>query len=274
MKRTLTAFDVAVCAAVVCLVAATLIPAIARVGRGDADARCQSNLQRWAEAMELYLADNYHRYPTNRPILSSGGLFIIFPYVNLSPDEIDPGTGKPMRFVYGITWVEALYPYIWNVAAKTDQNWKTFKCCPNARSTRWPDVPSMNTTVTYAFNRALAERPLVFVKDAKKLMAMREFGRLTISSLRPVNDATGMSAQPPISPFLCSSDSIVGDTSQECRLHGEGSYIVFADGHVRHFTMDFYPYLASWDPETAQWWNYAPSSGKGPPYLKSIAITP
>jgi prepilin-type processing-associated H-X9-DG protein len=69
-------------------------------------------------------------------------------------------------------------------------------------------------------------------------------------------------------------------TEEACKLHGDGSYIVFADGHVRFFTIDYYPKYAditavrSWDAETQQWWNYGPGSGRSAPYLKSIAITP
>jgi prepilin-type processing-associated H-X9-DG protein len=273
MKRPTVIADVVISTVLVCLVAFTLLPAVARIERSASDAKCQSNLQRWAEAIDLYLVGNYNSYPTNRPFVVGGGLGVIMSYVNLSPDEIDPSTGKPRRFVYGLTWVEALYPFLWDRAERTAQDWKSFRQCPNANTAAQFPSPPSNALVTYVFNRNLSERSWAEVQTPRKTMVMREFGRLTVSMLRPMNDSAG-GAGSPMCPFLNTSDCYVPDTSQECRLHGQGSYIVFADGHVCHFTLDFYPGGGSWDPETQQWWNFAPNSGKGPPYLKSIAITP
>jgi len=231
--------------------------------------------------MALYCADNNWHFPSNRPRLTQG-FGVVIPTVRLSPDEIDPATSKPMRFVYGITWVEALYGYLWEAADRTDQDWKAFRRCPNARNITCPNTPVMpNVSMTYTFNRCLVEQPFGAIREPKVLIMMREFSRLTISTLRPVNDSTGNQSARPRDPFASGRDYLIsGDITAECKLHGEGSYIVFADGHVRYFTLDFYREpgttwsASSYDPETQQWWNYAPSSGKGPPYLKSIAITP
>lgn len=279
--RRISAVDAGVSLAVLVLVAATLIPAVARIQRSPADARCQSNLRRWAEAMALYCADNNWCFPSNRPRLTQG-FGVVIPTVRLSPDEIDPATSKPMRFVYGITWVEALYSYLWDAADRTGQDWKAFRRCPNARNITCPNIPVMpNACITYTFNRCLVEQPFRVIRDPKVLMMMREFSRLTISMLRPVNDSTGNQSSRPQDPFASGRDYLIsGDITAECKLHGEGSYTVFADGHVRYFTLDYYPQTGqitttnSWDPERMQWWNWGPGSGKSPPLLKSIAITP
>ena len=278
MKR-LTIADIIVSSCIVALVTVTLVPAVARIQRSPAEAKCQSNLRRWAEAMALYCSDNQGTYPTNRFFQASGVVGPIMPSVNLSSPDPLPGQTEPPRFQYGINWVEALYPYIQKSASKSGQDWKSFRRCPNALDAVYPPTYG-NCAVTYVFNRSLIERWAQFARDPKKLMMLREFGRLTISMLRPMNDSTGNSGTKPQYAFLDNRDMAVGDTSGECKLHGGGSYIAFADGHIRHFTLDFYPEYRDmsqakcWDSETQAWYNFGPGSGKGPPYLKSIAITP
>ena len=59
---------------------------------------------------------------------------------------------------------------------------------------------------------------------------------------------------------------------------------MFADGHVRHFTVDYYPEFVTnitaakcWDPNTQQWYNYYFANPLTPDEIaknKSIAITP
>ena len=88
--RRLTVPDIILSIVVIALAAFTLVPAIARIQRtGLAEAKCQANLQRLAEAMELYCADHQGVFPTNRFI--SGGLVgAILTSINLSPP--DPAT--------------------------------------------------------------------------------------------------------------------------------------------------------------------------------------
>lgn len=282
MKR-VRLIDVTIIVAVAVLVVSTLAPAVARMQRTISEARCQSNLQRLAEAMTLYLADNNHLYTTNRN-RSTGSLAY---YQSLSPPENDPATGKPMRLTYSVNWIEGLYTYLWDRAEKTGQDWKTFRACPNKRPGSWPlNAPAdvyPYPCVTYTLNYNLTEQPVTIVRDPRTLMMFREYPKATIAQLRPANTSLANSENKPIYPF-CNGD--FQTTTEEntdpsyWKLHGEGSYIVFADGHVQYFPLDYFPKnseitaTTNWDEETQQWWNYAPGSGRGAPYLKSIAITP
>ena len=65
--RRLAAVDAAIIIVIVVIATITLAPAVARVQRNASDARCQSNLQRVAEAIALYQDDNNSCFPTNRP---------------------------------------------------------------------------------------------------------------------------------------------------------------------------------------------------------------
>jgi len=276
--------DIAVVLAVALLAASTLGPAIGRIQRSPNEVRCQSNLQRWAEALELYCIDYTGRYPTNRlnsaskPLTNAGAL---------SPPNPLPGQTEPPLQYYSTNWVEALYRYVQVSALKTGQDWKTFRRCPMATTNSWPTpnkttgypYPSMN----YVLNYNLIEYWSPLVKSPRKVMMMREYFLTTISVMRPMNVSRGSSTARPQYAFNNGDQNATSAENSDpatWKAHGDGSYVVFVDGHVHHFGLDYYPKYEdmttqfSWDPETQQWWNFAPGSGKTAPYLKSIAVTP
>lgn len=285
MKR-LSAIDTALCLAILVVVGVTLAPAVARIQRNPADARCQSNLQRIAEAMALYLEDNHNWYPTNRawgqPFPTLGR---ISQAVNLPPNPDD-------RFAYGLTWVEALDPYLKSHASQTGQDWLKFWRCPNATSYTYP--PSTYARVNYAFSVCLVEQPPMYVRNAKNLMMLREIGRTTGSMLRPMNDAGALPNRnrnyPPQHPFLNRTDNMAFPPlpyydlePYVYLLHANGSNVAMADGHVQHFTIDYYPEQSQitaarcWDGITQQWYNYFwsnPATQDQMRLNKTIAISP
>jgi len=286
MKR-LRIIDVAICAVVAVCVAAALAPALGRTLRQADEAKCMANLRKWGEAMELYLSDHGDRYPTNR-IRTSAGIGIITTPIPISqPDPIPPATEPPV-FEYGINWVEALYPYVKVLAAKTDQDWRSFRRCPNATNNVYPTSSAdLHWSMSYVFSGALVEQKRGLVmRVPSAVMMIREFGRLTVATLRPSDQSSVRSgAAKPMYPFLNKTDrSVPGGTANECQLHGGGSYILFADGHVRHFTLDYYPEYSAMtaanafdSTDTYQWYNYYyanPTTEEQRAKNKSIAITP
>jgi hypothetical protein len=282
--RNLSIRELCLLALVMGFIALTLGPVVARLQRESGEAKCQSNLHRLGEAMALYVADNAGRYPTNRPYTGTQRkLGAIRPYVALSPPVTNPETGKPRVFDYGITWVEALYPYVWRLAEKSGQDWRSYWRCPNAASVSDPTAPGTNAATSYAFNGCLVEYWAGICRNQNKLMMIREFGRLTCSSLRPTNQTSGDPNMVPMYPFLNTTDygPNMRNTSTVNKPHGNGSCILCADGHVKHFTLDYYPdwnsrFSASyrWDSTSQQWWNYNRNPAQTPPYVLSIAITP
>lgn len=282
--RSIRTLDVIATLAVAALTVSTLLPAIGRIQRSPSEVRCQSNLQRWAEALELYCIDYTGRYPTNR--LNSASK----PLTNaaaLSPPDPLPGQTEPPIQYYSINWIEALYGYVQKSARQTDQDWKTFRRCPNVSTKVWP-TPIFSTdypysSVSYTFNYNLAEYWSGLVRDPRRVMMMREYFLTTIALLRPMNVSRGSSTARPQYAFNNGDQNATSAENSDpatWKAHGDGSYVVFVDGHVHHFGLDYYPKYEdmttqfSWDPETQQWWNFAPGSGKTAPYLKSIAVTP
>ena len=263
MKRRISFVDIIILSTVAVFVALTLVPAIARMQRTPIEAKCQSNMRRWAEAMALYCADNQGRYPTNRPRITSG-VGVILPTCNLSPDA-PPGQPQP-RFVHSYNWVEALYPYLQSAAEKTGQDWKSFRKCPAASSKTLPEITGPNYQVTYVMNRCLVEAWTQLVRQPRNLMMMRESGRLTMATLRPANDCTNLSSPRPIDPFCTAKDSLVNHvfTQGEFMLHANGSHVMFADGHVKAFDISYFSTnppayttaASTYDTNTQQWYNY------------------
>ena len=271
MKK-LSAADIIACVLILILVALTLAPALARMHRTAAEAKCQSNLRRWAQALALYTPDYQGRFPPNRRLSGPNQS------VTLSEPGADPATGDPIRFQHGIAWVETLYPYIIDTATRTDQDWLSFMKCPNASETTYP-ANSATARMTYIFNFCLAEQLRPLVRNPEKLMMLREMDRNVDSLCRPIfTTCTGNSNVFPGYALLNEWEVYLRYTDNT--LHADGSYIVFADGHVKYFSADFYPTQSyyktenCWDEETQQWYNYGPNADAPPEYIKSIAITP
>lgn len=266
--------DVVISLSVIVGIGVTLIPAAARMQRTPSEAMCQANLHMWAEAVALYTADNNGRYPSNR--IRSGAGFSSTPVneVRLSSGDLD-GDGRPIFFQYGINWVEGLYPYLEQAAEKTDRNRYAFMKCPNAANTSFP--PSSPTAgVSYAFNGFLVEYFPALVHNPSKVMMMREMDRMVNSVLRPIY--TSSQTTRPTGAFLTTTDRPYGSATNN-KLHGDGSYIVFADGHVSYFTTDYFvdDSMLQRDYQTNQWYNYYyanPVTDRQKMLNKSIAITP
>ncbi len=281
--RRLTVLDILLLMLVLIVAASTLAPAVARMSRPYAETKCQANLHRWADAMALYCADNNGRFPTNRVLTASHALN---PALPLSPPDPLPGQTEPPRFYYSVNWVEALYDYLQGAAAPTNLDWRSLRRCPNAGARFWPPINTQGypfNCMTYVFNYNLVEYWRGLVRNPRKVMMLREFHAITIAVLRPMNVSTGQSNILPQYAFnnMDSTATAYENMNRDYwKRHGEGSYIVFTDGHVQYFSLDYYPAYyqmrtnTNWDAQTQQWWNYAPGSGMSAPYLKSIAITP
>ena len=279
--RNTRVLDIAVIIGLVVLVVAALAPAVARVQRSYGEAKCQSNMRRLAEAIAAYTADNNYCYMTNRRFNTGTRIpqNTVNREVSLSPLLIDDdhGDGDPPRFLRGITWIEALHPYVIKTAKARGQDWLSVFRCPNASSAKYP-INSTTARVTYVFNFNLLGQNPYDVRDPAKLFMIREVDRLVNSLCRPLLRNTGDPTVPPQCPFLNTFDYYLGQTIPT--QHASGSHILFADGHIGYFSTDYFPAqnlctsTRCWDAETNQWWNYGPGSGVSPPLLKSIAISP
>ncbi len=192
--------------------------------------------------------------------------------------------GGPTRFQNGVNWVEALYPCLWAAAGKTGQDWKSFRKCPNVRDLSDPlasGIPARNARMSYALNYNLVEQPNAMVRDPALLMMFREMDRRVNSLLRPSIPSPD-STQSPLNAFLAPRDTALALLQPpDPNRHGTGSYICFADGHIRYFTSDYFPTMGSgssaqsacaWDATDQRWYNVVDEAD--PTHNKTIAVSP
>lgn len=254
MRKT-TLLDTIIISSLVILTTIALIPATARMQRDNLDAKCQSNMRRWAEALSLYREDNTGVFPCN---------------------TVGYGGGLPSMF----NWVKELNPYIIPLAQRTGQNWESFMRCPNATNGTYPQGLS-SAKMTYIFNTNLCTFPSIAVRNSNKVMMLREFDRMVDPIITRPTLVCRSSSTLPIDAFLTDTDSTFKLQNMKSNLHGNGSYIVFADGHVKYFTTDYFPTNAEitvarcWDAQDQQWYNYGSGvTDKPQSHIKSIAISP
>lgn len=256
-RRVVTIIEVVVIVSVIVIVAAVLAPVFRPHGHSSPASSCQSNMTQIGRATKMYLSDWDDTYPTN---CSRNG------YVSSSA-PLSPAVAKGgQRFFFGANWVEGLHDYIEATSGRSD-NWSVWKCPACSRKPYPGD--SKDASVSYVFNRNLIQLPDGYIASTANVMMAREADRLLDADLRPINLSRKNPNAPPQSPFLTKSDIRMGKTKPD--LHNKGSHILFADGHVKYFSQEFFTDRPQWDPETQQWWNRV--SGK-PGIDKAIAITP
>lgn len=268
-RKGFTLIELLVVIAIIAILAAILFPVFAKARAAAIASDCQSNLNQIGKALKMYLADNKDMFPTNRT--PAGALSN---NIALSdPTQVGPD-GKPLRFQNGYGWVECIRPYM---EAITKESAGAMRC-----KTASEAQTSNFASVSYSFNYNLVEQPEGAVRNSANLMACRELDKLAGSVLRPANQCTDSGTQP-VNPFLITgqdtSYTLVPHKATNGMRHGKGSHILFADGHVKRFNVDYFPLngsgasatsKATWDPVDQQWYNIVDGSEKS----KSIAISP
>ena len=285
MKRRtgFTLIELLVVIAIIAILAAILFPVFASVRKKAFAANCQSNMKQLGSSIKMYLSDYDDTFPTNRKINGAMAYEV----------QLSHSADPPIRFQYGTNWVEGLYSYIERVAGADDASsvWR----CQSSSNARYPATGDLYTTasVNYALNGYLCEQPEGVVKVASNTLMVRELDRIENAELRPwnmgmhsgvvsasngVRPAVGTAGDRPGDPFLNTDSFMTGVTGKQ---HGKGSHILFADGHVKFFTVDYMPMNSqinvanSWDKETVQWYNYSNFHTTAPQAKKrTIGITP
>ena len=264
-----TLIELLVVIAIIAVLAAILFPVFAKARNAAKRANCESNMKQIAHAIKMYLSDWEDTYPPNRR--KSGPHHLVV----LSDAGVDAGTGDPYRFWHGIAWVEALYAHIEPAGEQGEQSsvWR----CQAARNLTYP-ANSKTARVSYVFNFTLCEEPEGMIKGAADLYMVREVDRLVDSLARPIYTlCTGDENVKPQWALLNKFEVYLKKTDN--LLHANGSHVLFADGHVKLYTADYFPEQSHynqancWDDRTNQWFNYGPGASMPAAYLNSIGIT-
>lgn len=263
-RRGFTLIELLVVIAIIAVLAAILFPVFARARKAAQNSTCQSNMSQIGRALKMYLSEWHDTYPTNR--LKSGSFANT---VELTPAGLLDSSNQPLRFVYGVNWVEALYPYVESVSKDNSGAW----LCPAASNKgekpggQW----SLTSYVSYTFNYNMIEQPEGIIKTASNLMISREIDRKVNSVLRPTNQSTDSSAKPD-TPFLGTIDNYVSPSATNPLQHNAGSNILFADSHVKTYATDMMPKDCQWDSNDSEWYNFANTGDSRRD--KTIAVSP
>ena len=264
-RKGFTLIELLVVIAIIAVLAAILFPVFARARKAAQNSTCQSNLSQIGRALKMYLSEWHDCYPTNRP---TGGANLAYTVELSTPGQLDAGN-QPLRFQYGVNWVEALFPYVEAANKDAASAW----LCPAASNKGEKPGGNWNTTslVSYTFNYNLIEQPEGVVKTAANLMVSRELDRKVNSVLRPANLSMDSSAKPDTA-FLGTADNYVTPNVTNPYQHNQGSNLLFADSHVKFYATDMMPKDCTWDATDSQWYNFA-NTGDGKKD-KSIAVSP
>lgn len=271
-KKGLSIIELLEVAAIVAILAAIIYPVFIKAAKSQG-MHCQSNMSQIGKAMKMYLSDWGNTYPTNRQIVGSGSTATVgpvLPWIRLSNPALVDANNEPIRFQYGFNWVEALYPYTDRSVTEDRLNvWK----CPATRPFNGP-AQGMFPSVTYSFNVNFIELRKYAERFPAKTMMCRELDRRYDSVLRPLFTCTSSSI-PPNDPFLDPGDVTTQNLKTlRSRLHDDGSNILFADGHVKNFSSNYFSKPSGeWDGTTAQWYNQV-TGAPGDVRIKAIAINP
>jgi len=267
-RRGFTLIELLVVIAIIAILAAILFPVFARARRTARAAGCQANLKQIGNSIKMYLSDWDETYPTNR-VKSGTVTGNLVGSCRLSTVGVD-NVGKPNKFMYGITWVEGLYNYMEGIVQKEDSSsvWK----CPAAMSSQaGVDANELNSAeTTYVLNFNLLEQPESVIKSGSTMLLVRETDRLVASvccAVPGVNGglmpATGVATAPTIDATsrlygvfhlyqptgagainygadMCiknGSGGAVPANQLTGLIHGSGSHILFADGHVKLYSL-------------------------------------
>jgi prepilin-type N-terminal cleavage/methylation domain-containing protein/prepilin-type processing-associated H-X9-DG protein len=262
-RKGFTLIELLVVIAIIAILAAILFPVFARARRTAQTSTCQSNMKQIGNGIKMHISDWEDTFPTNRrasgenPPLSyevplsintSDGT-----YGKKYDPKINPNTGKPIRFVgysagssitpinsAGPNWVEGLYNYVETVTSINDPSsiWK----CPSAVTRGRNDVNY--SCVSYAFNFNLVEQAEGAIKSSANLLMLRELDGYMYATMRPSNRSvdTANENTPPTNALLAPKGSnddgySIKSPAVNYRLHGTGSNILFADGHVKLVTV-------------------------------------
>jgi len=245
-RKGFTLIELLVVIAIIAILAAILFPVFAKAREAARNSSCQSNMNQIGKAIKSYLTDWEDCFPTNRMLTGNQTM----PFIRLS----DPA--KDIVYEFGINWVEALYPYVEKVGNPGDNQsvWK----CPSARRVSDTRIAWNFANVSYIFNYCLVEQPEGILRNAGNTFMLRECDKVVDAQCRPGSLST-TSNIPPHFTFLTKNDNAFAVTvsNQKYKMHGAGSNILFADGHVKTIQSTYFPerFEASkhWDGQ--QWWN-------------------
>ena len=183
--------------AIIAILAALLLPALAKAKQRVLATRCKSNLHQIDLAMAMYAGDSNELYPISAGTIAWGA--------------IDPTTLRH-------SWLEQIYPY-----SRTTNVYR----CPFDQE--WPFSYFNGCRAAYIASDPTGANPHDAPVDGKQIRFPSAFvlGGDTMGELFQLDDADKDDYSQ-----NCVGDATDPPFAQEWRAHGNGQNLFFPDGHV------------------------------------------
>jgi prepilin-type N-terminal cleavage/methylation domain-containing protein/prepilin-type processing-associated H-X9-DG protein len=238
-----TLIELLVVIAIIAILAAMLLPALARAKEAANRAACSSNLRQWALALSMYLNDNSQHFPAGKiPNGAPGG-----------PSDYNEDDPQWTDFIIfhaagqgdGV-WYNALPPYIagqslWEIASNPGAfvQGKKIYDCPTAAA-----LPSEFDSNRVVFNYGMNYKGNTGLPGVNYSTNFSANMVLHSSAFVFLSDVRGHSTETPF--YGTSPQSEVGCShcwvAQLSSRHSAGANLSFLDGHVNYFK---YTYVCS-----------------------------
>jgi prepilin-type N-terminal cleavage/methylation domain-containing protein/prepilin-type processing-associated H-X9-DG protein len=236
-KRGFTLIELLVVIAIIAILAAMLLPALAKAKQKASSAACLSNLRQWGLALNMYLDDNRNVFPLPKIATATPG--------SSGYNENTPGWSNFAEFHDAgqgdSAWFNALPPYVgakalWEIAASSASSSfvsgrKIFDCPAVTQPSEFPDPNRV--VFNYGMNpkgNTGMDAGIVYGLNFKSTMVRNPSAFVFMGDNR---------ARSTDLPYYGTPTKEVG--VQHCWVkqfsarHNVGGNLMFADGHAAHF---------------------------------------
>lgn len=242
IKRGFTLIELLVVIAIIAILAAMLLPAMARAKERANRAGCLSNLRQWGLALGMYFDDNRQVFPDFAIPSSAPGAATGYSQDNIKWTDLagftSAGSGAS-------AWFNALPPYVAQppLADHTSDpsgfvNGRSIFNCPSARFLAGEVDPLVRIAFSYGINFKGTNGAVPAIAPFKLSAVRNPSAFVFFSDVRANSGETPFFGSNPLNDLACPRGSL----NHLSARHASGANLTFADGHSAYFKYNYLAY--------------------------------